>query len=105
MTELCVLCNEPRISEYELCEIHLEIYVWIKKLGIECEHEKFLTKIYREVCDGSTMIDNPSNKEIILMEFLEYKKLIHIKRCSGWYVSLTADGKKIVRFVILQDSK
>jgi len=106
MSEICVLCTETRVQEHELCEEHLKIYDWIHNdLGLGCEHEKFLATLYRHVCDGSEMICNPTNAEIISMEFLEYKKLITIKRDLGWYVSLTSDGKMIARFVILEDSK
>jgi hypothetical protein len=102
----CVLCNEERVQEHELCEEHLKTYYWVNdELNLGCEHEKFLTTIYSKVCDGATMIREPTNKEIVLMEYLEYKKLIKIDRCMGWYVSLTSDGKTVVRFVILQDSK
>lgn len=105
MSMICVLCNEPRIREHELCEKHLKTYYWIKNnLQLESEHEELLTEIYRAVCDGSQM-RHPDNFETLLLDYLEDQNLIKIKRDNGWYVTLTSDGKLVARFVILEDSK
>jgi len=92
----CVLCNQPRQYQSELCEAHGAVYQIRDDLGLDCNHEDMLVRIRQECCDGSTTIEI-DNETHAVVEFLLENKLIRAKPLPNykWYVSLTRLGKSI----------